>query len=44
MTNKHAQSLGRLGGQARAKNLTQEQKSAIGKKAVAAREAKKKAK
>ncbi len=32
MKNKHAQSLGSLGGKARAKNLTPEQLSEIGKK------------
>lgn len=36
------QEAGALGGKARAKNLTKEQLSEIGKKAVAAREAKKK--
>lgn len=40
--NPHAQALGRLGGLARKKALTPEQLSAIGKKAVTAREAKKK--
>ena len=41
MKNKHAQALGSLGGKARKLALSPERRSAIAKKAVAAREAKK---
>ncbi len=42
--NIHAQKLGSLGGKATAKSLTKEQRSERAKKAVTAREAKKKTK